>query len=90
MKTVYFSPERALEEARRVGRLGQFGLSRHAIERMEERNVTRRDIGHALTRATAATEDGERWRLAGGSDLEGDPLTVVLVFVGGGFIVTVM
>lgn len=83
-------PSDALKEARLVGGLGQFGLSRHAIERMRERNVTRRDIGKALQSATAAALDGERWCLTGGIDLDGDNLTVVIVFTGPGLVVTVI
>lgn len=83
------SPAEALKEAKLVGRLGRFGLTRHAAERMRERNVIRKDIGHALQTANAATQDGECWRLEGGQDLEGDPLTVVVVFTGFGVVVTV-
>lgn len=84
------TPEQALKEAGLVGRLGQFGLSRHAVRRMEERNVTRRDIGHALRSATAAIlqEDGS-WRIEGGTDDDGEPLTVVVAFTGRGVVVTV-
>jgi hypothetical protein len=56
---------------------------------MRERNVTRRDIGHALSVATSATLEGECWRFDGGTDLEGEALSVVVVLVGDAFVVTV-
>jgi hypothetical protein len=62
VKTSWLSPSKALEAAHLVGRLDQFELSRHAIERMDERSsVTRPDIGPALKTATAAARAGERW-----------------------------
>lgn len=83
------SPAEALKEARLVGRLGRFGLTRHAAERMRERDVSRKDIGQALQTANIAIRDDECWRLEGGHDLEGEPLTVVVVFTGFRVVVTV-
>lgn len=71
--------------------MNQFDLSRHALRRMGERNVTRWDICLALSSATSATkEEGtDKWRLDGGCDDDGLPLGVVIVFTPRGLIVTV-
>ncbi len=80
----------ALREAARAGRYRQFELSSHALQRMKQRNVTRRDIGLALSSATsAAHEGGNKWRIDGGTDDDGEPLGVVIVFTGRGLVVTV-
>lgn len=84
------TPAQALREASLAGRSRQFEISRHALTRMKERNVTVRDIGLALESATQATFEAEnKWRLEGGEDDTGDPLGVVIVFTGRGLVVTV-
>jgi hypothetical protein len=84
------TPSDALKEAARAGKYRQFEVSSHAHKRMQERNVTRRDIALALASATsAAHQGGEKWRLDGGVDDAGDALGVVIVFTGRGLIVTV-
>ena len=81
---------KALQEAKAAGRSGLFEVSSHALKRMMERNVTRRDIQLALQSATAAThEGGEKWRLDGGKDDDGDDLGVVIVLAGRRIVVTV-
>jgi hypothetical protein len=84
------TPTEALAEAARAGRYRQFDVSSHALKRMKERNVTRRDIGLALASATTAKfEGGTKWRVEGGRDDAGDPLGVVIAFTGRGLVVTV-
>ena len=63
---------------------GRLRLTNHAIERMEERNATIDDIESAVSSATSATHDTERgtWKLTGGSDVDGDTLTVCVAVNG--------
>lgn len=85
------TPIQALREAALASRTNQFDLSRHALQRMGERNVTRRDICLALASATNATKEqgSDKWQLDGGCDDDGSPLGVVIVFTPRGLIVTV-
>lgn len=84
------TPAEALREASLSGRFDQFEVSSHAMDQMLERNVTRRDIRCALkTASVAVSEPGERWRVEGGRDDAGDPLTLIVVFDGRTIIVTV-
>ncbi len=74
-----------------MGRFDQFELTFHALQRMRERNATRWDICLALRSATIALhQEGDRWRLEGGRDDDGEPLGLVVVFTGRGLIVTVL
>lgn len=85
------TPAEALREAATAGRVRQFEVSRHALQRMKERNVTRADICTALQTATSAVQEEEaRWRLDGGHDLDGDALGLVVVLTGRCLIVTVL
>lgn len=84
-------PDEALREASQAGRFNQFEISSHARQRMNERNVTRRDICCALQSASDAVMQSapeERWRLNGGRDDDGDALDVVIVLSGRRLIVT--
>lgn len=84
------TPAEALREASHAGRFNQFEISVHAHQRMQERNVTRRDICFALKTATVATaETAERWRFGGGHDEDGEPLGLVAVLAGRCLVVTV-
>lgn len=84
------TPEEALREAALAGRIQRFEVSRHAMQRMSERNVTRADLRSGLMTATQAThEDGARWLLEGGRDLDGDALSLVVVLQRGCLVVTV-
>jgi hypothetical protein len=84
------TPAEALQEAARAGRSGQFEVSSHALKRMRERNVTRRDIRLALASAKVAIhQGGEKWRLEGGFDDASDALDVVIVLTGRGLVVSV-
>lgn len=83
-------PDEALRRAALAGRLGRFEVSKHAKERMEQRNVRRGDIADALVTAKHATlEMGTRFRLDGGTDRDGDPLSLVVALEGDCVIVTV-
>jgi hypothetical protein len=84
------TPAEALEQAHRAGATGQFFVSTHARERQGERTVHFADIREALRTATLARlQDNERWRLDGGQDLDGDDLTLIVVFEQGVIVVTV-
>lgn len=58
------------------------------------RNVTMADLEAAIESATVAThqveESEQRWRLAGGTDLDGDPLEIVVVVEHDVVVVTVI
>jgi hypothetical protein len=85
------TPRDALEAAQEAGRTGRLlWWSTHAHEQARERNVTRCDARAALASATQAIyqPENDRWRIEGGKDLDGDDLTVVVVFEGGVIIVT--
>lgn len=83
------TPAEALREAALAGRVEQFEVSWHALQRMRERHVTHRDIATALKTATAAThEQGARWRLDGGHDIDGQSLVLVVVLTGRCLVVT--
>ncbi len=86
------TPQQVLEHIRLAAQLNRFGLSDHCLnERMPERGVTVGDIRSAMKTATSATHqpENDRWRLAGGVDREGLPLTVIVVLVNGVLVVTV-
>ncbi len=57
-----------------------FRLCPHARERMRQRQVTVADVLSGLRTATSATyqADVDRWRLEGGTDVEGVGLTLVI------------
>ena len=82
--------EEALRAAALAGRLGQFDVTSHCLQRMRTRNVTRRDIRCALQTATTAThQEASKWRLDGGVDDDGEPLDLVVVLLGRTLVVTV-
>jgi hypothetical protein len=70
--------------AQGAARLNQLVLSQHARERANQRAVTARDIRSAVLTAKVATWDGEQgtWQLTGGTDTDGDALTVVVAIEG--------
>jgi hypothetical protein len=51
----------------------------HAYERMDERGAVESDVVHALVTATARRlQDNGRYKVSGGTDLDGDALTAVV------------
>ena len=72
--------------ARAAARLRQLRFADpHAYERMQERGATQSDVAEAIRTATSAepSADGpNRWRVRGGSDWDGDPLSVVIAIDG--------
>lgn len=82
------TPTEALTAVRGYAAAGRFVLSGHARQRMSERNVTFRDVRHALTNARSCSAEGERWRVKG-PDWDGDDLVLVCVLEDGVIVVTV-
>jgi len=78
------TPEEALEAAQDAGRTGRLDWTPHAYEQARKRNIKKLDARAALASATHAVyqPENDRWRIEGGQDLEGDDLTVVVVFEG--------
>lgn len=80
-----------LARIQQAARYGRIILSRHAEEEADNANVQAQDIKHAvLTATTAIAQEQGKFRLEGGSDLDGDALAVVVREIQPGlFIVTV-
>ena len=80
----------ALATIRRMVRRGDVRLTQHAHDRMDERGVEPEDVCNALVTATGATPEPERdrWKVTGGTDLDGDGLTVVVAIEADVIIVT--
>lgn len=81
----------ALHEAKRLARGGQITFSAHADKRLREHGATPRDVVTAIVTAWTARYQTERnnWKLTGGVDRSGDPLVVVVAFVGNLLVVTI-
>ena len=72
------SDAKALEEIKQLAARNSIVYTSHARKRMQQRGADRNDVKNALISATSATwqDDHDTWRVAGGSDLDGDDLTV--------------
>ena len=56
---------------------------------MRERNATAEDIRAAIKTSTSCTAaQEERWRLDGGTDLDGEALSVIVILDDGVLVVT--
>ncbi|HET7504270.1 MAG TPA: DUF4258 domain-containing protein [Kofleriaceae bacterium] len=80
----------ALALIRRMVRRGDVVFTRHAQDRMDERGASTDDVCNALVTArTAAHEpDRDRWKVSGGTDLDGDALQVVVAIEADVIVVT--
>ena len=67
---------------------GNFYLTRHAAERMGQRNISKVDI-RSVGRTGAVKEIAEDKYKVIGSDIDGDELTVVCVYEAGTLVITV-
>ena len=79
------SPQEALLAARVAAERGALLYTRHARDEMQEANARAADVKSALKAATAAIEDpppDTKWRFEGGTDTDGDGLTVVAEYLG--------
>lgn len=82
------SPDEALRDIQGYAAAGQIHYTRHARERMAERNVAAADVQHCLRQASRCTEaDGGKWKV-NGRDLDGDALDVIVALEGGVIVVT--
>lgn len=78
-----------MAECHTAGRSGIFILGDHALDRADERNLRREDIRNALSQANdAALQDNGRWLVTGGTDLDGDAVTLVIVLHRGVVVIT--
>jgi hypothetical protein len=74
------TPAEALALLKGLAGAGRYRVIGHARKRMGERGVTFRDLRHSLVNAASCTaQENDRWRVAT-ADLDGDALTVVVVF----------
>lgn len=69
---------------------GRLRYTRHARERMRQRNVLPDDVRHALMdgQRCEAGQDPDKWEVYG-ADLEGEPLKVVVLLESDVVVVTV-
>jgi hypothetical protein len=64
-------------------------LGEHGADSARKRNIDIHDIKHALVGSTKAfLQPNGRWNVSGGSDLEGDPVTLIVNVERGLLIVT--
>jgi hypothetical protein len=69
----------ALSKVRDLAWAGRIRVTGHAAQRLDERCATFDDVREAIMTATdCRTEPGDRWKLAGGRDCDGDGLTVIV------------
>jgi hypothetical protein len=77
--------QEALSAARAAAERGALVYTKHARDEMQEANANREDVKCALRTATVAKENpppDTKWRFEGGTDLDGEELTVVADFLG--------
>lgn len=82
------SPQEAIESIRGYAAAGRIIVTRHAYERMRQRNVTFRDVTLALSAARICDAANTNWRVTG-PDVDGDELTLVVAIESGVIVVTV-
>jgi hypothetical protein len=80
----------ALTTIRRMVRRGDVMFTRHAYARMDERGASTDDVCNALLTAKEAAHDPERdrWKVSGGTDLDGDALKVMVAIEADVIVVT--
>lgn len=79
----------ALEYVRGCAFANRYRFRTHALERMEERGVSWRDVDRALVEANSCTAQRfERWMVVG-PDLEGEALAVIVEIEDGLLVITV-
>ena len=69
----------------------QVAFTSHAVDRMDERGATSRDLIKGILTATRAgyQTNHENWKLTGGVDLDGDDMIIVVDFVGDLLVITI-
>lgn len=78
----------ALDTIRSLASRGRVVFSRHAQQRMQQRNVSFKDAFAALAGAQVCEATGNNWKVTG-PDVDGDPLTCVVALEDGVVVVTV-
>jgi hypothetical protein len=82
------SEAQALEQIHGYAAANRVRFTRHAWQRMDERNIAEVDALHALkTAPECVAQENGRWKVPG-KDLGGDDLTAVVVMEGGVLVVT--
>ena len=83
------SEAQSLADVRGYAAANRIEFGPHARLRMGQRHAGREDVRQALMTGTSChAEAGERWRVEGGRDRDGDELTAVVVFEDGVLVVT--
>ncbi len=82
------TPQEALARVHEAGRSGIFSVHPHAETRMEQRNVSMKDIRYALRVATHVLPYKFDWRVPS-VDVDGDELTLGVEINGGIVVITV-
>ncbi len=67
---------------------GDFRLTRHALERMAERTVSKADIRNVGATGVVKLAENGKFKVTGG-DLDGDELSLICVYEYGTLIITV-
>lgn len=79
----------ALKIIRAAARFGRLVYTRHAYERMAERNAAAEDVERAIqTATTCMKQPAGTWKVSGGRDRDGDALDVVCAVAEGVVVVT--
>jgi hypothetical protein len=71
------TPAEALQAIRALAVKGRVRVKPHAYQRMQQRNVTFRDVSSALCRASTCEVNNDKWRVTG-PDGDGDSLTCIV------------
>jgi hypothetical protein len=81
----------ALARIKELVRKGSIRFTLHARQRMDDRNATARDVKEAVLSATNSEHDvaKDNYRVTGGCDADGDPMTVVAAIEADVVIVTI-
>jgi hypothetical protein len=79
----------ALADIKGYAAANRIHLSRHALERGEQRSAQYADVRAALLSASACRlAERDRWHVSGGVDLDGDELSLIVVIEDGVIVVT--
>jgi hypothetical protein len=83
------TPAEALRDIKGYASANRFNIHPHALKRARERGATRAHIQAALTNATTCVvgQMPGRWEVVG-TDLDGDPLKLAVVFEDGLLVIT--
>lgn len=83
------TPEEALELIQEYAMFGRVSFGDHALEQMEDRNITDEDIYNVLDTATSCfAEPKERWKVKG-LDTWGVELIVIMTINGAACVITI-